>query len=152
MRQGIQVKKFFKYFFIALVAFLSVRLMDRENPLIGEPIDDRTDLEFIAEYQPESRPEALPDNAVWRGGIDGGYYFVLPTPLENDNLYYAEIYLEGSGALLYKGPFKYIYPENSTGEPIDPTRTDINMWFDGERLYLGKSNQHLVPMGDYEKD
>ncbi len=126
--------------------------MDKENPLIGDAIDDRTDLEFIAEYQPENRPSGVPNNAVWRGGMDGGYYFVLPTPLEEENTYYAEIYSEGDGALVYKGPFRYVYPKNATEEPIDPTRTDINMWFDGERLFLGKSTQSLEPIGPFGKD
>lgn len=147
---GTQVKRFFKYFFIALVAFLVIRLLDTENPLIGEPIDDRTDLEFIEEYKPENRPKSLPVSAVWRGGIDGGYYFVLPTPMEGENMYYAEIYFEGNGALLYKGPFEYVGPQSNTEESIDPTRTDINMWFDGESLYLGKSTQHLKPIEAFE--
>ena len=127
--------------------------MDTDNPLIGDATDDRTDLEMIAEYQPENRPKTIPNSAVWRGGIDGGVYIVLPTRVEGeDSVYYAEIYGEGGGSLFYKGRLRYIYPDGETNDPIDPTRTDINMWFDGERLYLGRSAQYLEPLEDLNKN
>lgn len=146
------MKKFFKYFSIFVVVFLIFRLMDKDNPLIGDAIDDRTDLEMISDYKPEHRPEGIPENAVWRGGIDFGDYIVLPKALEEEGKYYAEIYSDTTGKVIYKGVFQYIYPEGATDKPIDPTRTDINMVWDGERLFLSRSTQHLLAIDPFGKD
>lgn len=143
-----------KYLLIILgliIIFLIIRLMDKENPLIGTI--EQTDLELIAENQPEKRPDGIPETAVWRGGLDGGVYIVLPKLVQaGGDIYYAEIYNDHSGALFYKGRYRFVYPENAVGDPVDPTRTDINMGWDGERLYLNGTNQYLKPLDPHDKD
>ena len=140
-----------KYLLAFIVIFLIIRLLDKENPLIGDYAE--TDLEYIAVHQPDKRPEGIPDNAVWRGGADGGVYVVLPTPVQGEKgIYYAEIYGDHSGTLWYKGRLKFIYSEYAIGEPIDPTRDDIIMGWDGERLHLRDTNQYLQALDLSDKD
>ena len=143
-----------KYLLIVLaifVIFLIIRLMDKENPLISNV--EETDLEYIESYKPESRPDNVPDESVWRGGPDGGVYIVLPTLIQGtEDIYYAEIYNDFTGDLRYKGRLKFVYSEYAKGPHIDPTRGDINMGWSGKTLSLGDSGQYLEALDLSEKD
>ena len=135
-----------KYVLIFIVIFLFIRLMDKENPLIGEPIEQPF-FELIEENKPKNRPTNLPGNAVWRGGVDGGNYIVLPTPVENeDDIYYAEIYSDATGKLIYKGRFRHMHSEYSTCESVDPTKADNHVYWDGETWNFLDTGQYLLPI------
>ncbi len=74
-----------------------------------------------------SKPESVPDNAVWVGGVDGGN-FILVSKREGElNLFSAHIYNDYTGDLEYGGILKY-----SGDEIIEKPLTD-------PALYLGWS-------------
>lgn len=125
--------------------------MDKENPLIGEP-EKQPLSEFMEENQPETRPEGVPDHAVWRGGLDGGTYIIPPKRIQGEEgIYYSEIYNDFSGTLLYKGRFRHKHSEGSTNKPIDPTSIDIHMGWDGSSLLL-EDRQYLQALELSDKD
>lgn len=137
-----------KYFLILIaliLVFLTIRLLDKENPLIVDV--EQPFFELIEENKPKSRPSGLPDNAVWRGGVDGGKYYVLPTPVEGGkDTYYAEIYSDTAGELIYKGHFRHMHSEYSTCEVVDPTKVDNYIFWDGEVWNFSNTGQYLLPI------
>lgn len=135
--------KYFLIFIGVISIFLFLRLIDKEDPLIGASIEQPF-LERMAEIQPKTRPPGIPDNAVWRGGVDGGNYIVLPSRVEGESdIYYAEIYHDADGDLIYKGLFRHIHSEYSNCEKVDPTKIDTPISGNGE-LFLDGTGQYLI--------
>ena len=120
--------------------------MDKKNSLIGEA-QERPLFELIEENKPKNRPVGLPDAAVWRGGVDGGNYFFLPSPIDGEqNIYHAEVYSDATGNLIYKGRFRHIHTEYSNCELVDFTRKDNDIFWNGEVLNLSGTGQYLLPI------
>lgn len=137
--------KYFLIFIVLISIFLFIRLIDKENPLIGETIEEPL-LDRMASYRPDKRPLGLPANAVWRGEADGGNYIVLPTAIEGEReIYYAEIYHEADGDLIYKGRFRHLHSQRTTCEPINPVEREDIFW-DGDILFVENTGQYLLPI------
>lgn len=86
-------------------------------------IEPRYEIEKVmAEEVPKLRPEGVPAKAVFRGGLDGGYYVTLaprPLTLKNGrtlNAYEMGIYHSFSGETEYKGNGIYIPPREVSSE------------------------------------
>lgn len=137
--------KYFLIFIVFISIFLFIRLTDKENPLISEAIEEPF-LDRMASYKPDKRPSDLPNDAVWRGGADGGHYIVLPTAIEGENeIYYAEVYHETDGDLIYKGRFRHLHSKQTTCESINPAERDDVFW-EGDILFVEDTGQFLIPI------
>ena len=81
--------------------------------------------------EPE-RPAAVPAEAAWVGGADGGVFVELETGGSGDR-FTGTIYYETTGEVWYRGAFR-LDPAGSGAVPLDDP-TQWNAW-DGESLYL----------------
>lgn len=79
------------------------------------------------------RPAAVPAEARYVGGADGGVYVVVErTSGSAPAAYQGEIY-HANGELWYEGGFVLVPAES---EPIDPDAKGIFTGWDGDTLYL----------------
>ena len=84
-----------------------------------------------------SRPETVPTNAIWIGGIDGGVFIEISSTTD-PKIYNATIYGDYDGSILYSGELKH------NGEtPFDPGDTSSYSGWDGHSLIL-RSNEQLI--------
>jgi len=76
----------------------------------------------------------IPSTAVWAGGIDGGYWFVV-TPARLKNTFYVRIYNEYSGDIDTEGLFTL--HDNCSVIQLDSTKLLENIrWYNGEAIFL----------------
>ncbi|MFT3911457.1 MAG: hypothetical protein QM737_18685 [Ferruginibacter sp.] len=91
--------------------------------------------------------KGIPDEAFWRGGVDGGNWFVIDSVNKEKNIAYFRIYNDNSGDLLENKMFKL---DCNANEQVkwDNFKEQIQM-FDGEKILL-----HIIQKGkvSQEKD
>ena len=87
-----------------------------------------------AQDQTPQRPESVPSNAMWIGGIDGGAWVLLKKN-ESDPayIYQAEIYGDQAGDQWYKGKLEVV-PHNQPTVPLNNAEA-FGVW-DGDNLML----------------
>lgn len=114
------VKK--KYAFIPLIAIFAILLVSINGCENN-----------IAEDKTRVRPNSVPINALWVGGIDGGVYIVITKNVgDKPHIYNAVIYHK-IGGIDYKGRLAI----NSIEAPIfDYKKPDSYSAWDGDTLYL----------------
>lgn len=85
------------------------------------------------------RPDLVPVNAMWVGGIDGGFFVLVTKPPEYpETVFYGEVYYV-SGDVAYKGKLR-MFPEDGAGINIKEKHS-FEGW-DGDTLYL--INDHYL--------
>lgn len=80
------------------------------------------------------RPDNVPTEAIWTGGLDGGVYVLLSRSEGTEgSVYTGKVYAEKSGVVWYEGRFA-IEP---AGEPyVDLQNPESYGAWDGDTLYL----------------
>ena len=85
------------------------------------------------------KPENVPGNSIFVGGLDGGVYVLLTEASENR--YASEVYYI-SGDLAYKGMMT-LYP--ASAPKLDTTDKSIYQGWDGDVLYLSGNRMLVMP-------
>lgn len=81
-----------------------------------------------------SRPNAVPEDAIWSGGADGGVFILLSFSDESTpGTYRASIYNDQTGDLEFNG---LLSVGNSSDLVLNPGDTSLFAGWDGSRLYL----------------
>lgn len=81
-----------------------------------------------------ARPDSVPKDAMWVGGIDGGAWVLLKNKQSNpEYIYYAEIYGDQAGDRWYIGKLE-VEPHSSATVPLDNPDA-FGVW-DGDNLLL----------------
>jgi len=94
-----------------------------------------------------NRPNNVPSEAVWAGGVDGGYWFVVTGSSEN-NTFDIKIYNEYSGEVDVQESF--VLNDNCTIKQMDSAMLVRNIrWYNGEEIFLklddSDSDCSLIP-------
>ncbi len=98
-----------------------------------------------------ARPESVPEEAMWIGGIDGGAWVVLTKPAhEPDHIYHAEVYGDQAGDPWYIGRLEVI-PSTQPNVPLD--QPDAYGVWDGDQLLLqdGRSMRAIDPFDPFDQ-
>jgi hypothetical protein len=83
---------------------------------------------------PPGRPDGVPSNAMWIGGVDGGAWVVVSKPADQPpHVYYGEIYGDQAGDKWYVGRLALHPPNDPVLNMNDPET--FGMW-DGDNLLL----------------
>jgi len=89
---------------------------------------------FSESNSEQKRPKGIPSTAFRVGGTDGGVYVVLDKKENSQpSIYYAEIYSEHFGDILYKGQ---LMMQPSDQPLFDYKNQELLSAWDGEKLYL----------------
>lgn len=100
---------------------------------------------------PPSRPNTVPQQAMWIGGLDGGAWVVVSKPADQPpHIYYGEIYGDQAGDKWYVGRLE-LQPANGPVLDMDNPET-FSVW-DGDNLLLKdgrvlKAMDTFNPFGD----
>lgn len=88
---------------------------------------------IIGEDKTRVRPNSVPANALWVGGIDGGVYIVITKSVGDKPHIYNAIIYHKIGSIDYKGRLAI----NSIEAPVfDYKNSDSYSAWDGDTLYL----------------
>jgi hypothetical protein len=88
------------------------------------------------------RPQGVPEQAVWAGGLDGGA-FILLKPKSPAGRYAGKIYDDNTGEVIFSGTLRL---DSKASVPINVTdRKTFDAW-DGDTLYL-TDGRSLSPEG-----
>jgi hypothetical protein len=96
------------------------------------------------------RPNAVPSEAVWAGGVDGGAWILCVPSFKEPHLGYACTVYNDSGSIWAKGSFIVAERRNGndefpSGAFLPPTIARYQ-WFDGRRIQISESRS-LRPSG-----
>ena len=91
-----------------------------------------------------ARPAAVPAQAIWTGGHDGGVFLIVRPAGGNADAYSAEIYHDYSGDILYRGRL-LIQPAKSGTFSVKDAAS-YSGW-DGDTLYLADGRRLVKPPG-----
>lgn len=81
-----------------------------------------------------SRPDVVPLNAMWIGGVDGGAWVIISKPANQPpHVYYGEIYGDQAGDKWYVGRLA-LHPANDPVFDMNDPET-FSVW-DGDNLLL----------------
>lgn len=89
---------------------------------------------------PPARPEAVPEQAFWVGGPEGGV-FIQISKNQNIEAYFGTVYFETNGETWYQGPFQY-----TGSSPFDVTSKSSYTGWDGDYLFLS-NGEKLIAIG-----
>ncbi|WDE07170.1 hypothetical protein SG34_009905 [Thalassomonas viridans] len=79
------------------------------------------------------KPESIPNNVFWAGGIDGGNFIYVEPYKDTGTLYYVQIYNDFTGDIEYKGLLKYS-GRGSLKQPLNDAA--LYQGWDGTKLHL----------------
>ena len=79
------------------------------------------------------RPETVPVNAIWVGGMEGGVYVLLAKPADREKHIYTGTIFYENGEPWYRGEMA-LSPADASFTDID--REESYVGWDGETLYL----------------
>jgi hypothetical protein len=99
----------------------------------------------VKDYTPKKQSN-IPDSAFWKGGIDGGNWFLINNINNHRNLVNISIYNDQDGSLIKTKTFMLIC-NASKMTFIEDLKQQIN-FYDGEKIYLiknEKSDCYLQP-------
>lgn len=82
--------------------------------------------------EPPPRPQNVPSDAVWAGGLDGGSFIVMKA-LSKPNWYSAQIYSDATGDLVFQGTLALDQESGPVLDLGDPKALD---GWDGDTLHL----------------
>lgn len=102
-----------------------------------------------AKLEAPDRPQDVPKNAFWVGGIDGGNFIYVVKLDSEEKLFLAKIYNDYTGDIEYEGILKYTGSNN-----INHSLNDASLYqgWDGEHLYLVNAESMRVhPLNDLSK-
>lgn len=79
------------------------------------------------------KPETVPGNVFWAGGIDGGNFIYVESYQDTGELFFVQIYNDFTGDIEYEGLLKY-----SGGRGLEPPLNDASLYqgWDGNKLHL----------------
>ena len=93
-----------------------------------------------ATVAPPVKPAAVPEQAFWIGGHEGGV-FILISKQQGADAYFGTVYFDTSGEVWYQGEFQY------TGDaPFEVTSRSSYTGWDGDFLFLA-NGQRLIAVG-----
>jgi hypothetical protein len=81
-----------------------------------------------------TRPKGVPEKAFWKGGVDGGNWYVIESVNAHKNSATMSVYNGQDGSLMVWGKFMLVCPVDSM-QPIKNLQEEIS-GFDGEKIYL----------------
>jgi hypothetical protein len=99
----------------------------------------------VKDYTPKKHP-TIPDSAFWRGGIDGGSWFLIKNINNHRNLADISIYNDQDGSLIMSKTFMLICNANKMTF-IEDLEQQVN-FFDGEKIHFiqnEKTDCYLQP-------
>jgi hypothetical protein len=99
-----------------------------------------------------SKPDSVPDNALWIGGADGGAWILISKPEDQaDHIYHAEIYGDQAGEPWYIGLLE-LSNRTNTNVPLNDPEV-FGIW-DGDALSLkdGRIMQSIEEFDPFKKE
>ena len=91
---------------------------------------------YVYNYKGPVRPECVPAEAKWVGGVDGGYYYDLKSDYSDTSHFV--IYDDFSGEIVYDGLFVC---EGDFEEISNKDWRDLIDFYDGEKLITKGSGE-----------
>jgi hypothetical protein len=95
-----------------------------------------TACEPISSFEPNTKPDGVPESAFWVGGADGGVYIDISKQSKQE--YYSKIYFDTTGEIWYEGVLHY-----SGEKELDISNKNIYSFWDGDNLHL-VNNEYLT--------
>jgi hypothetical protein len=84
-----------------------------------------------------ARPKGVPEKAFWKGGVDGGNWYVIEFINAHKHSATMSVYNDQDGSLMISGKFMLVCPVDSM-QLIKNLQEEISA-FDGEKIYLASS-------------
>lgn len=91
----------------------------------------------VKDYQPK-RIANIPDSAFWKGGVDGGNWFLVKAINSHENIVDISIYNDQDGSLIFTKAFMLICRQDKQ-TIIGDLEKQIN-FFDGEKIHFINQN------------
>lgn len=93
--------------------------------------------------EPPRRPQGVPNDALWVGGVDGGVFLLVrPARPSEPEVYASEIRDDHTGEQLYRGPL-LLRPAGGGGFPVAEAAA-YSGW-DGNALHLSDGRRLVIP-------
>lgn len=107
-----------------------------------------TSIYIIFNYFPSkitvpTKPNNVPESAIWYGGPDGGVWINVSKYNKNDNSFYCRVYSDSTGIVRDEGWFIYDYSDTIN---LDVLKDTIMGYYGGDVIILNE----IGPDGNYK--
>lgn len=90
---------------------------------------------------PPQRPAAVPVEALWIGGPDGGVFVTLQAKSTTRGVYFAKVYADWTGEVLYQGRLILVPAQPALASIQDPA---LFVAWDGSALLLADGRRMVL--------